>query len=314
MNLAGKPLPAGTLLFTTIFFDENDQQEVTKMIFIILSVLQSTLIFVTFRLFNNFRIDNWQAITVNYVVATLFGFLIYREPVSLTGIYQSPWLISAVLLGIFFISTFFVFALSSQKVGVALTSVASKMSVVIPVTFGVILYNESMSLLKIAGIAAALLAFYLTFKKKEKKKIRLLYLLYPVLMFFGNGINDTIMKYAEHYYITNDLILFLSIIFFVSLFFGLIIFTFRLCARKSKVELRSIIAGIILGLLNFGSTYYILRAMGVFESSVVFPLTNSSIVMLSAVTGFIAFREKLTPINWAGVILSIGAILIISNT
>ena len=132
-------------------------------------------------------------------------------------------------------------------------------------------------------------------------------------MFFGNGINDTIMKYAEHYFITNDLILFLSVIFLISLFFGLIIFTFRLYAGKSKIELRSIIAGIVLGLLNFGSTYYILRAMGVFESSVVFPLTNSSIVMLSAVTGFIAFREKLTPINWAGVVLSIGAILIISN-
>jgi drug/metabolite transporter (DMT)-like permease len=283
------------------------------MIFIILSVVQSTLIFVTFRLFNNFRIDNWQAITINYVVATLFGLLIYQEPIEPSEILKSPWLISAILLGIFFISTFFVFALSSQKVGVALTSVASKMSVVIPVTFGVILYGENMNLMKVIGITAALVAFYLTFKKKEKQKIRLVYLLYPVLMFLGNGINDTIMKFAEHHYVTNDLILFLSMIFLVSLLIGSVVFTVRITTGISKLRFRNIIAGIILGLLNFGSTYYILKAMGVFESSVVFPLVNSSIVMLSAVTGFLAFREKLSLINWAGVVLSIGAILIISN-
>ncbi len=284
------------------------------MIFIILTVLQSTLIFVTFRLFNNFRIDNWQAITINYVVATLFGFLIYPEPVNTSEILDKPWLLSSVLLGIFFISTFFVFALSSQKVGVALTSVASKMSVVIPVTFGVILYGESMDLLKITGITAALVAFYLTFKKKEKQKVHAVYLLYPLLMFLGNGTNDTIMKYAEHYLVRGDLILFLTMIFLFSLVIGIVIFIVRLIMGLSVIRLKNILAGVLLGLLNFGSTYYILRAMGVYESSVVFPLVNTSIVMLSALTGFFVFREKLSTVNWAGILLSIVAILIIANT
>lgn len=284
------------------------------MIFILLSVLQSTLIFITFRLFKNFRIDNWQAITVNYIVATLFGFLIYRGPSDPATILDSSWLVSAILLGIFFIGTFFVFALSSQKVGVALTSVASKMSVVIPVAFGVILYSESLGPLKVTGIAAALIAFYLTFKKKEKQKIRAAYLLYPVLMFLGNGTNDTIMKYAEHHFVQNDLILFLSVIFLVSLVIGLTIFMIRFFSGFSAIKIRSILGGVVLGLLNFGSTYYILRAMGEFESSVVFPLANSSIVMLSALTGFFVFRERLSLVNWAGVILSIAAIVIISNS
>jgi uncharacterized membrane protein len=251
---------------------------------------------------------------VNYIVATLFGFLIYSGPADPDTILNSDWLVSALLLGVFFISTFYVFALSSQKVGVALTSVASKMSVVIPVIFGVILYNESMGLIKATGIIAALTAFYLTFKKKEKQKIQAIYLLYPVLMFLGNGTNDTIMKYAEHHYVTDDLILFLTVIFLVSLIIGLFIFIIKLISGKAVIQVRSVLAGIILGLLNFGSTYYILKAMGVFESSVVFPLANSSIVMLSALTGFIAFKEKLTRTNWAGIALSIIAILIIANS
>ncbi len=50
------------------------------MIFLILTILQSTAIFVVMKLFTRFRIDNWQAITVNYVVAAAFGFIIYRGP------------------------------------------------------------------------------------------------------------------------------------------------------------------------------------------------------------------------------------------
>jgi drug/metabolite transporter (DMT)-like permease len=284
------------------------------MIFIILSVIQSTLIFVTFRLFNNFRIDNWQAITVNYIVATLFGFIIFEDPYSATGILNSDWFYSSLILGGLFIGTFYVFALSSQKVGVALTSVASKMSVVIPVIFGMILYNEEMGMMKATGILLALLAFYLTFKKKEKNRLSWALLAYPLLMFLGNGFNDTIMKYTEHHYIKDDLILYLAMVFLTGFVIGLIVLLPRLISGRTRFQARNIVAGTVLGLFNFGSTYYILRAMGVFESSVVFPLTNSAIVMLSALVGYIAFKEKLRPVNWAGVGISILAILIIANS
>ena len=72
-------------------------------------------------------------------------------------------------------------------------------------------------------------------------------------------------------------------------------------------------AGVVLGLLNFGSTYYLMRAMDKFDSAVLFPVTNASIVGLSAMTGFFVFREKLSWINWLGVILSVIAIIIIAN-
>ena len=141
------------------------------MLFIILTVIQSTLLFVAFKIFKKIGIDNLQAITVNYIVAAIFGYIIFEDTVSYPAITSKAWLNMALLLGLLFIITFSLFALSSQKAGVALTSVASKMSVIIPVTFGVILYNDHLSLLKIVGILAALFAFYLTFKKE--KNIRL---------------------------------------------------------------------------------------------------------------------------------------------
>jgi len=131
-------------------------------------------------------------------------------------------------------------------------------------------------------------------------------------MFLGNGSVDTIMKYTEYHHIQNDLILFLTFIFLTSLIIGIILVIIRIEYHVSKFKLRNLMAGTILGLVNFGSTYYMLKAMGVFESSVVFPVANSAIVMLSALTGFLIFREKLYRVNWLGIGLSIIAIIVIA--
>ena len=52
------------------------------MFYLIFSIIQSVLILVAFKLFNRYNIDNWQAITVNYIVATCFGFITYQAPWS----------------------------------------------------------------------------------------------------------------------------------------------------------------------------------------------------------------------------------------
>ena len=63
-------------------------------------------------------------------------------------------------------------AMTAQKNGVSVASVAGKMSVVVPVLFGVFLYNESVTFLKIIGILIALIAVYLASVKEEKRIIK----------------------------------------------------------------------------------------------------------------------------------------------
>jgi len=77
--------------------------------------------------------------------------------------------------------------------------------------------------------------------------------------------------------------------------------------------LRNILGGLILGLLNFNATYFIILALHQIESSVVFPIYNSGVIALSAIIGFVAFKEKLSIINWIGLIIAIIAIILISN-
>lgn len=283
------------------------------MVYIALSAVQSTLIFVTFKLFERYRVDNWQAIMVNYFVAALMSFLLAQAAGNFHATLRSDWIPWSLGLGAMFICTFYLFALSSQKAGVAITSVTSKMSVIIPVLFGAALYQESIGAVRIAGITAALVAFYLVFKKEKKPVLEARWMFLPALVFLGNGFVDTGMKYVQHQHIGEDLIPFLMFTFAAGMVIALVINIGRAPGRKEFMTLRSLIGGTILGLANFGSTFYIIKALGTYESSLVFPVANSSIVGLSALTGYFVFKEKLSLLNWAGIILAIAAIIIIAN-
>ncbi|MDD3875051.1 MAG: DMT family transporter [Bacteroidales bacterium] len=279
------------------------------MLYLLLAIAQSTLIVVLFKLFTRYKIDNLQAIVTNYLVASALGFLLSTGFGGVKDIHAQQWLPYALLCGFFLMFVFNIFALSAQKVGMAITAVSSKMSVVIPVLFGFLLFKENLSLLKIAGIITAMLAFFLTFWKKEKVKIKGIYWFITFILFFGTGTNDFLLNYAERQFLNGDVMYFLATAFLISLFFGLIFISLKSIIIPQVIELKNIFAGVILGLLNFGSTLHFLMAMGYFESSVFFPVFNVSIVAIAALIGFFIFHEPLTKVNWMGILLATLAIV-----
>lgn len=282
------------------------------MIFIFLTILFSSLIFVAFKLFPRFKIDNFQALTINYLAASTIGIIILGSEFNYEMIITKSWLPFSLFIGFVFIFTFILFALSSQKAGVAITAVFSKMSVIIPVIAGIVLYSEKLNILIILGIISTFSAFILIFYKKGKNKIQISIIILPIVIFFANGLIDTLLKYVEHHHITGDYTLFLTMIFITSLIIGSIISLFRYFKAKQSFTVQSIIGGTFLGLFNYSTTYFMLLAMNRFESNVLFPLQNVGIVMLSALLGIFFFREKLSLINWIGIFLSILAILLIA--
>lgn len=283
------------------------------MFYLTISILLSTLIIITFRIFNNFKISIVQAITVNYLVACVFGYASESGSFNLATLPQQPWFYFAILMGLSLIVAFNLFALSAQKAGVAITAISSRMSVAIPVTLGFILFNDSSGIIKISGILTGLVAFYLTSKKDKSIKVNKSFIFLPLLLFLAVGANDSLMKVAEHFYLTDDFVAFLATSFGFALIFGLIVFAFRTYKERNKLEGKNIVAGIILGLLNWYSTLFVLQGLDVFEVSLFMPVYNIGVVALASLSGFVIFKEKLTKTNWIGITLAIIAILLIAN-
>ncbi len=282
------------------------------MAFLIASILFSASILVLFRYFKQWGIDNLQAIIVNYVVAAAIGFASHEGASSLGIIVEKPWFPVSIILGILFIGVFFLFALSSQVAGVAITAVASRMSVVIPVTAAFLLFDETATLTKIFGIALALPAFYLTFKKKRNEKVAFLTLLLPLAIFIGTGSNDLLMKYTEYHYLQDDLFQLLAVVFTLSLVIGVIILLVRVVLGKTVLQTKNIAAGLALGMVNFYSTYFMFRSMEYFDSSVMFPVLNIGVVSLAAFSDALLFNEKFSTANRIGIGLALLAIVFIS--
>lgn len=283
------------------------------MIYLILSVIASTLIIITFRLFERFRISKMPAITINYLAASLLGYLSACKTVNFASFPAKSWFIPAIIAGFTLIVGFNFFAMSARYAGVAVTGIASRMSVIIPVILGFTLFGDLASPLKITGIALALIAFYLTTKKNEKIKINKKQFWIPTLLFFAIGLNDSVLKISQHYFINGEFIQFLATAFAFALIIGLAVLLLANQNFLHTFSLNNVMAGIILGVLNWFSTYYFLRGMEALPVTVIVPVINVSIVALSAITGALFFGEKLSATNWAGIAVAMMAIILIAG-
>jgi len=283
------------------------------MIWLVLALLTSTLIMVCFKLFPKFGIDILQSIATNYIVAFAAGW-ISVNPGNVNSLISADWFPLSIASGVLLILVFFVFAHSAAKVGIAITSVSSKMSVLIPVTLGFLIFGESIQSLKIAGIILALPAFYFIFKRNENFNLKGLLLLLPVLLFLGNGINDSLLKTAQFYFLQSDesLVNYLTAAFGIAFIIGVVLVAVHCLKNKKRIELKNIFAGILLGLLNWYSTLFFLKGLTEVDVTVFIPVFNAGIVCLGAITGLIFFREKMGRWNVFGLGLALVAILLIA--
>ncbi|MDH3381798.1 MAG: EamA family transporter [Flavobacteriaceae bacterium] len=282
------------------------------MIYLILSVFFSSSLFVIFKLFDKYHVDNFQAIIVNYFVAFIVGYSLIDSSIEVTSAVRMPWFYGAVILGVLFISIFNVMAITSQRGGLSVASVAAKMSVIIPIIFGILVYNESFGIYKLIGVVLALMAVYLTAYKKGAMNLNSTLLIFVLILFVGSGVLDTLVKYIETTFVTkNELEFYTAIIFLVAGFTGVLMFIYQLIFKKIKINIRSVIGGIVLGIPNYFSIFYLLKALQhpALESSTVFTINNVLIVMLTSLLGIVLFKEYLSVRNKVGILLSIVAIL-----
>ncbi len=280
------------------------------MLFLLLSILSSTGIFLIFRLIDQRGVKNFPVIIVNYLTAAVLGFAINGRTPAGPGRFPAPFYGLAILIGILFIIMFFVVARSSQKAGMAVTTIAGKMSVVFPIGFS-LLYDvqDTLSMLKAAGILVALAGVLLTIYKKRAQWPDPAYMYLPVFLFVGMGLVDSLVKFAQYEYISDiNLSLFTAILFSISALSGGISCFFARGRFRSILSLPVLFWGGLLGSVNFGSIFFLVKTLnfqhpdrGTIDSSVVFGINNIGIVALSVFLGVLLFREKLSLINRMGI-------------
>lgn len=286
------------------------------------SIVLTSYLTLSFKVIERLGIPLFQAIVFNYFTCVVTGSVVNGSFLINQSAVQQPWFMWGGIMGCMFISIFNIVGVTTQKLGVAVASVANKLSLVIPFAFSLYLYNEAATGLKIAGIIIALAAVVLTClpdKKGEspahKHLSSFLTIFLPSVLFLGSGLLDTLLKYVQQTYLNesnNNAYLITS--FATATTIGLLLLLIFVLTGKQKFDSRSIIAGIIIGIPNYFSIWCLVKVLKQYEgnSSAIIPINNMGIVLLSAVMAWLLFKERLSAINWAGVILAIGAIALIA--
>ena len=275
----------------------------------------NAILFVIIKSFAKFNINALQALVVNYLTAFLVGLLFLNNQKIDSQILQKNWIFGSIILGFIFIGTFYATTIASQRNGLSTASVASKMSIIIPILSGVLLFHEVLNSIKISGIILALIAVYFT-SKKEKGEIQASgNLLYPAMVFVGAGTIDASLKYLQSHFVPeNEVGIFSTLTFLCAFFVGILIISFQVIVNKTKIYGRNILGGIVLGIPNFFSLYYLIKMLEAkaFQSATLFTIHNIAIVILTSIVGVLFFNEKLNKRNIFGILLALLAIFLVT--
>ncbi|MGZ5243213.1 MAG: EamA family transporter [Bacteroidia bacterium] len=294
------------------------------MIYLILSILCTTVIYLLFQLFQRFKVDLFPAIVINYFTCTVIAPFFSEQPFTeyLSNIPQALFSFS-ILLGLSFICVFYLMSSTTQLLGVAGGTIVSRMSMIIPAGFGVIYLQEPFTIVKGIGILLALSAIYFTvgLQKRddvqdadEPKKNSKLWL--PVSAFIGVGLVDTLLKISQVKFFGNRADNnFVGLTYFWALVAGLCILAFfKTEDFKLLLKKKNLLWGFLLGLPNYFGIIWFYKTLTTpnLHASTIFPVNSVGIVAFSTIAAIIFLREKVNLYKIIGLGLAVGAIVLLS--
>ncbi|MBK8625617.1 MAG: DMT family transporter [Saprospiraceae bacterium] len=281
-------------------------------------IVLNAFIGVIFKLFDKYKIDNLQAIVINYFVCVATAAAVNGGSPIPHDLTTQPWFYYAFGLGFIFIIVFNLMALTVQNFGVVVATIFQKMSLIAPTMIAIIVYSEPAGIVKWFGILCSILSIILlSYQKSEKtdqKDTSALLWLFPILTFIGSCLIDSALYLIEKQNLAqNGDIGFVASLFLFAGVNGLLILIFQAFRKKVTWQWKNLVGGIALGIPNFFSIYLLLLALQQgWGGSIVFPVNNVGILVVAAIFGLVIFHEKLTKVKIAGFGLAILSIILIT--
>ena len=287
------------------------------MIFLFLAILGSALIPVLFRAFADWRVNVFWAIPVNYLTCVVIGGVL-GDARSLVNLPAQPWLWLAILQGVILAVNFFLLAYTAQRAGVSVAALASRLSVAIPSFLAFLFYGDSLSVVKLLGLAAALVSLYLcTISTEGNASARLFTNRFlPLLVFLTFGSYFVVIKYAQaHYLNETSFHAYVMTGFLFAFLTSLAIFLARGLLALTEFSWLHVLAGLILGGVNYVAVYALVKALALegWQSSQLLPIYSVGVIAVSSLMAVLFFRETLSRERTVGLAVGLVAVVLLNQ-
>lgn len=287
------------------------------MIYIALSVVCSVVVSVLLKLAPRHGVDIRQAITGNYLVATLLTLALLDPHPSLLELPAAhpAWRV-LVALGILLPSMFLVLAHSVRRAGVVVTDAAQRLSLLLPLLAAFTVFGEVLTWRKGMGmvIGLAAIACLVLRKRSDDTQSAAGGWWWPLVVFAGMGAIDILFKrvaqltgvpFADVLLATFALAFVLATFAMLALYAG----------GRMRWHWRNVGGAVLLGAFNFGNILFYVQAHRQLaqDPALVFSAMNIGVIVLATLVGAGWLGERLRPLNRAGLALAVVAVLVLAT-
>jgi drug/metabolite transporter (DMT)-like permease len=286
------------------------------MTFLVLAVVSSTFNHLFFKAFVRFRIDLLSAIVGNFAACVVIGYSFSIESISRSSFFARDWFPFSILQGGVFVACLFLMGRTTEKQGVAVASLATRLSVALPTVAAFLLYDDLVTASKITGILIALLALYLSCAdlSESAHPLRAGTML-PLALFAVFGAYSTLIKFVQERFLgSTSYHAYVIFSFFSAFLISGSVLAWRLFKKQQACKWKDLIAGLALGCANYGSVYFLLRALSVpgWQSSQLFPTVSIAVVGLSSFGAWAFFNERFHRRMLVALAIGVGSIVLVN--
>jgi drug/metabolite transporter (DMT)-like permease len=283
-----------------------------RVAFVLLSVICSVLVSALLKLAPRRRIDLAQAVTWNYLAAALLCAALLQPPLATLRSAQAPW---AALLGLALLlpTLFLVLGRAVALAGIVRTDAAQRLSLLLSLAAAFALFGERANGYKLAGLALGLLAIAgIVHRPGPAPAGAARAAPWLLLVWAGFALIDVLLKRIAQ--AGTPFAASLLVAFAIGFVLLLGVQLWRHLRGSAPLAWRNVGAGLLLGALNFGNIAFYVRAHQALPDSpaVVFAAMNLGVIVLGALLGVLAFGEKTSAWNRAGLVAALLAIVLIA--
>ena len=277
------------------------------MAYLMFAVLCSVAVSVFLKIARKNNIHIAQAIAVNYIVATLMTWFVLQPNLKSVTEYTAfaPIFIA---LGVLLPLVFVIMSRAVERAGIVKSDAAQRLSLFIPIVWALVFFGEMLTPARGLGVVLAFVALLCllykpaskTFSSNGKGVVTAL-----LGVWLGYGVIDILFKQLAKL----DKTAFSGNLLVAFILAGVLMWAYLL-VKRTDWRLKSMLAGIALGVLNFGNILFYVRAHQVFKDNptLVFAGMNMGVIALGTLVGAWAFREKISRVNALGVALAMASI------
>lgn len=281
------------------------------MIFLLLAVICSSMIAIIFKFSEEKQCNRLAITTFNYINACIISlFMLSNKKILKVNWFHSfadevgevflsgnmfsseasaAWaVIIGSITGVIYFLSFWLYQFNVNKNGAALSSTFMKLGVLVPTILSIFIFKEAPTILQVLGILMAVVGMIVINLSMEKDIVKSIKVDLFLLFIIG-GLGNFNSKLYQNYGQVEYRELFIFYIFSTAL----LVSGLTLLFKNRKIKVTDIIFGLLVGIPNQFTSYFLVRSLNDIKAAVAFPIFSTGTILFVNIINMTIFKEKL---------------------